>query len=122
MSLIPAEEFRSITGRGVVGRVGGHQVAVGNEDIALLGFDLDTGDDGVLPDAPGHEGEAIGIQFPHRLRDTGLDGAPQGRQIVGDGAVQGKILNGKLDPRHSERKQQIPGKHCVKEASGQRLR
>ena len=33
MSLIPAEEFRSITGRGVVGRVGGHQVAVGNEAL-----------------------------------------------------------------------------------------
>ncbi len=33
MSLIPAEEFRSLTGRGVVGRVGGHDVAVGNESL-----------------------------------------------------------------------------------------
>jgi len=33
MSLIPAQEFRSLTGRGVVGRVGGHEVAVGNEAL-----------------------------------------------------------------------------------------
>jgi Cu+-exporting ATPase len=33
MPLIPAEEFRSVTGRGVVGRVGGHQVIAGNEDL-----------------------------------------------------------------------------------------
>ncbi len=32
-SLIPADEFRSLTGRGVVGRVGGHEVAVGNESL-----------------------------------------------------------------------------------------
>ena len=33
LSLMPVEEFRSITGRGVVGRVGGHEVAVGNEAL-----------------------------------------------------------------------------------------
>ena len=33
LSLIPADEFRSLTGRGVVGRVGGHEVAVGNESL-----------------------------------------------------------------------------------------
>jgi Cu+-exporting ATPase len=33
LSLIPAEEFRSITGRGVIGRVGSHEVAVGNEAL-----------------------------------------------------------------------------------------
>ena len=33
MSLMPVEEFRSITGRGVVGRVGSHEVAVGNEAL-----------------------------------------------------------------------------------------
>ena len=33
MSLIPADEFRSLTGRGVVGRVGGHEVAAGNESL-----------------------------------------------------------------------------------------
>ena len=34
LHLMPAEEFRSLTGRGVVGRVGGHEVAAGN--VALL--------------------------------------------------------------------------------------
>jgi Cu+-exporting ATPase len=33
LSLIPPDEFRSVTGRGVVGRVGGHEVAVGNEEL-----------------------------------------------------------------------------------------
>ncbi|MGB9253921.1 MAG: heavy metal translocating P-type ATPase, partial [Candidatus Korobacteraceae bacterium] len=33
LSLMPVEEFRSLTGRGVVGRVGGHEVAVGNEAL-----------------------------------------------------------------------------------------
>ena len=33
MPLIPADEFRSVIGRGVVGRVGGHQVIAGNEDL-----------------------------------------------------------------------------------------
>ncbi len=33
MSLIPADEFRSLPGRGVVGRVGGHEVAAGNEEL-----------------------------------------------------------------------------------------
>jgi Cu+-exporting ATPase len=33
LSLMPADEFRSLTGRGVVGRVGGHEIAVGNEAL-----------------------------------------------------------------------------------------
>ena len=33
LSLIPVEEFRSLTGRGVTGRVGGHKVAAGNEAL-----------------------------------------------------------------------------------------
>ncbi len=33
LSLMPAEEFRSLTGRGVVGRIGGHEIAVGNEAL-----------------------------------------------------------------------------------------
>ncbi len=45
LSLMPVEEFRSITGRGVVGRVAGHQVAVGNE--ALLAELNITAEDGV---------------------------------------------------------------------------
>ena len=33
ISLIPADEFRALPGRGVVGRVGGHEVIVGNEEL-----------------------------------------------------------------------------------------
>jgi len=33
LSLMPVDEFRSLTGRGVVGRVGGHEIAVGNEAL-----------------------------------------------------------------------------------------
>ncbi len=33
LSLIPADEFRAIPGRGIVGRVGGHEVAAGNEEL-----------------------------------------------------------------------------------------
>ncbi len=40
LHLMPAEEFRSLTGRGVVGRVGGHEVAAGNEALLLeMGVD-----------------------------------------------------------------------------------
>jgi Cu+-exporting ATPase len=48
MSLIPAEEFRSITGRGVVGRVGGHHVAVGNEAL-LEELNIDS-NEGFVPE------------------------------------------------------------------------
>jgi Cu+-exporting ATPase len=49
MSLMPAGEFRSITGRGVVGRVGGHEVAVGNEAL-LEELNIDTAPpQGVIP-------------------------------------------------------------------------
>ncbi len=44
LSLMPVEEFRSITGRGVVGRVGGHEVAVGNEALLQeLSIDINQG-------------------------------------------------------------------------------
>jgi len=42
LSLIPADEFRSLTGRGVVGGVGGHEVAAGNESLFQeLGIDVE---------------------------------------------------------------------------------
>ncbi|MGA2906048.1 MAG: HAD-IC family P-type ATPase, partial [Candidatus Korobacteraceae bacterium] len=42
--LMPADDFRSLTGRGVVGRVGGHEVAVGNEALLQeLGTDINEG-------------------------------------------------------------------------------
>jgi Cu+-exporting ATPase len=33
MSLLPTDEFRSWTGRGVVGRLGGHEIVAGNETL-----------------------------------------------------------------------------------------
>jgi Cu+-exporting ATPase len=41
MSLLPTEEFRSWTGRGVVGRLGGHEVVAGNEEL-LKELDIET--------------------------------------------------------------------------------
>jgi len=41
MSLLPTEEFRSWTGRGVVGKLGGHDVAAGNEEL-LRELDIET--------------------------------------------------------------------------------
>ena len=41
ISLIPADEFRSLPGRGVVGRVAGHDVAAGNEEL-LQEFEIDA--------------------------------------------------------------------------------
>jgi P-type Cu+ transporter len=41
LSLIPGDEFRSLTGRGVVGGVGGHEVAAGNESLfEEMGIDV----------------------------------------------------------------------------------
>ena len=47
LSLMPVEEFRSLTGRGVIGRVGGHEIAVGNEAL-LQELNLDA-DPSVAP-------------------------------------------------------------------------
>ena len=41
MSLLPTEAFRSWTGRGVVGKLGGHDVAAGNEQL-LKELDIET--------------------------------------------------------------------------------
>ena len=41
LSLLPTEEFRSYTGRGVVGKLAGHEVAVGNEQL-LKELDIET--------------------------------------------------------------------------------
>jgi Cu+-exporting ATPase len=41
MSLLPTEQFRSWTGRGVVGKLGGHDVAAGNEGL-LKELDIET--------------------------------------------------------------------------------
>jgi Cu+-exporting ATPase len=42
LHLMPSDQFRSLTGRGVVGRVGGHEVAAGNEALLHeLGVDAE---------------------------------------------------------------------------------
>jgi Cu+-exporting ATPase len=47
LQLMPAEEFRSLTGRGVVGRIAGHEVAVGNEAL-LAELKIGIPSDGVI--------------------------------------------------------------------------
>ncbi len=46
LQLIPADEFRSLTGMGIVGRVGGHAVAIGNErlleELGISGDELNA--------------------------------------------------------------------------------
>ena len=61
LSLMPVEEFRSITGRGVVGRVGGHEVAVGNEAL-LEELNLDSAVRHLQP----------AVTRRHRYRSAGL--------------------------------------------------
>jgi len=58
MSLIPADEFRSITGRGVVGRVGGHEVVVGNEDL-LREMSIATDELAAAAEKPRKEGQTV---------------------------------------------------------------
>ncbi|MBO0727495.1 MAG: heavy metal translocating P-type ATPase, partial [Blastocatellia bacterium] len=44
VKLQPVSEFRSVTGKGVIGKINGHEVALGNQSlIAELGVDLGTG-------------------------------------------------------------------------------
>jgi Cu+-exporting ATPase len=58
LHLMPAEEFRSLTGRGVVGRVGGHEVTAGND--ALL-QESGVNADGLKPQAEAmrHDGSTV---------------------------------------------------------------
>jgi Cu+-exporting ATPase len=58
LHLMPAEEFRSLTGRGVVGRVGGHEVAAGNEAL-LEELEIDAGELKPKAEALRHEGNTV---------------------------------------------------------------
>jgi P-type Cu+ transporter len=58
LSLIPADEFRSITGRGVVGRVGGHEVAVGNEEL-LQQLEIDGQELGAQAEEMRSQGQTV---------------------------------------------------------------
>ena len=55
---IPVEEFRSLPGRGIVGRVGGHEVAAGN-DALLQELNVDGCELIALAEAPRNEGQTI---------------------------------------------------------------
>ncbi|MGC2111936.1 MAG: heavy metal translocating P-type ATPase [Candidatus Korobacteraceae bacterium] len=58
LSLIPANEFRSLTGRGVVGHVGGHEIAVGN-DALLKELNIDAEELKPKAEALRHEGQTV---------------------------------------------------------------
>ncbi|HLI61885.1 MAG TPA: heavy metal translocating P-type ATPase [Terriglobales bacterium] len=58
LSLMPAEEFRSLTGRGVVGRVGGHEIAVGNEAL-LQELQISAGELQAKAEGLRKEGETV---------------------------------------------------------------
>src|SRR5271170_4254946 len=58
MSLIPADEFRSLTGRGVVGRVGGHEVAAGNESL-LEELNIDADELKSKAESLRHQGQTV---------------------------------------------------------------
>ena len=88
LSLIPADGFRSLTGRGVVGRVGGHEVAAGNEslfeqleiDIAELkpkaeAMRAEQGQTVVFAAVDGRAAGALGIADPVK---------PEGADVIRD--------------------------------------
>jgi Cu+-exporting ATPase len=58
LSLIPADEFRSITGRGVLGRVGGHEVAAGNEEL-LQQLEIDGQELGAKAEEMRSQGQTV---------------------------------------------------------------
>ena len=85
LSLMPVEEFRSITGRGVVGRVGGHEVAVGNEALLQeLNLDVEPRDEGLGTDGGAPVPDETGVP---RARHNDLDSrhpVPQVRGLLLD--------------------------------------
>ena len=72
MRLIPPDGFRSLTGKGVIGTVGGHEVAVGNDSL-LEELGIFLNEDPRL----GHP------QTEPRSPDTGNDGVPNVQPSVG---------------------------------------
>jgi Cu+-exporting ATPase len=88
LSLMPVEEFRSITGRGVVGRVGGHEVAVGNEAL-LEELNLDSGHSPVPPTAT-----VAPVSRPAVTAASPTDTVPQVRGLLLDAnlAAQAEAL------------------------------
>ena len=75
LSLPAVESFQSITGRGVTGRVGGRQVAVGNQ-LLMRELGIDVEPLGARAEAQRHEG--------HTVVFVGIDGRPAGLLAIGD--------------------------------------
>jgi Cu+-exporting ATPase len=75
LSLMPAEEFRSLTGRGVVGRIGGHEIAVGNEAL-LQELQISAGELQAKAEALRKEGQTVIF--------AAVDGRPAGALGIAD--------------------------------------
>jgi Cu+-exporting ATPase len=58
IQLIPVDEFRSIPGRGVVGSIGGHEVAAGNEEL-LHELEVDTRELSARAEEMRREGQTV---------------------------------------------------------------
>jgi P-type Cu+ transporter len=75
VSVPPAEEFRSVTGKGVTGRADGHTIALGN--LRLM-QDLRVAVDVLLPEAEALRGDGQTVMF------VAVDGEPAGLIGVAD--------------------------------------
>ena len=58
LRLMPAEQFQSLTGKGVVGRVGGHEIAAGNESL-LQELGVEAGELQAQAEAMRHDGNTV---------------------------------------------------------------
>jgi len=115
LSLMPVDEFRSITARGVVGRVGGHEVAVGNEAL-LEELNIDsnerfvTGDDLSRADTErlvtehdfSRADQGVNSQYPERSEIAGAAGdLAESRDLPTQPQSGGMGLGGGVSPRSS---------------------
>ncbi|HWP65847.1 MAG TPA: heavy metal translocating P-type ATPase [Candidatus Limnocylindria bacterium] len=75
LALAPVEDFRSLAGKGVAGRVGGRTVALGNRAL-LADFGLDPGPLGARAEALRAEGQTVMF--------VAVDGVPTGLLGVAD--------------------------------------
>jgi Cu+-exporting ATPase len=75
LNLSKASEFRSVTGKGVIGTVDGHRVALGNSAL-LKTFDIEVGDLSTRANALRSEGQTVML--------LAIDGRPAGLIGVAD--------------------------------------
>jgi Cu+-exporting ATPase len=75
LKLSKASEFRSVTGKGVIGTVDGHRVALGNSAL-LKTFDIEVGDLSTRANALRSEGQTVML--------LAIDGRPAGLIGVAD--------------------------------------